>query len=93
MRSILVSPATAAEHPIEDPFGREPFQHPALANIDKLNIRQPQDIAQKEKLAKLAIDIGLPEVIRWKPRLVCVLSSPYSEHKERCTTNKRPLPA
>ncbi|KXX75563.1 Ribonuclease 3 [Madurella mycetomatis] len=70
-RSILVSPVQAgqAEQTIEDPFGREPFQHPALANVDKLNTRLPQDIAQKEKLAKLAIDIGLPEVIRWKPRL------------------------
>jgi large subunit ribosomal protein L15 len=47
-----------------------PFEHPALANVDKLSLRQPQDIIRKEKLAKLAVDIGLPEVIRWKPRLV-----------------------
>jgi hypothetical protein len=68
-RSILVNPLTA-EAPIEDPHGREPFQHPALANVDKLNSRQPQDIIQKEKLARLAVDVGLSEVIRWKPRLV-----------------------
>lgn len=52
-----------------DPHNRVPFEHPALANVDKLSLRQPQDIIRKEKLAKLAVDIGLPEVIRWKPRL------------------------
>ncbi|KAK3938020.1 ribonuclease 3 [Diplogelasinospora grovesii] len=67
-RSILVNPLTG-EAPIEDPHGREPFQHPALANVDKLNSRQPQDIIQKEKIARLAVDVGLSEVVRWKPRL------------------------
>jgi large subunit ribosomal protein L15 len=70
-RHIAVSPAPARDAPIKDPFGREPFQHSALANIDKLNSRQPIDVVSKEKLAKLAIDVGLPEVVRWKPRMVC----------------------
>ena len=67
----MVTPVALEESPIQDPFGRQPFQHSALAKVDKLNARQPQDIASKEKLAKLAIEVGLPEVVRWKPRMVC----------------------
>ncbi|KAK5655635.1 hypothetical protein OQA88_5566 [Cercophora sp. LCS_1] len=68
-RSILVSPvAPDATHP-EDSFGREPFKHPALDSVDKLSWTQPQDIIQKEKIARLAQEVGLPEVLRWKPRL------------------------
>ncbi|KAK4130362.1 hypothetical protein BT67DRAFT_445726 [Trichocladium antarcticum] len=69
-RNIMVMPALGAQDsPIQDPFNREPFQHPALANADKLSSRQPQDMVQKDKMAKLAIDVGLAEVIRWKPRM------------------------
>ncbi|KAK0614486.1 ribonuclease-III-like-domain-containing protein [Immersiella caudata] len=69
-RSILIAPKESLPTvKITDDFGREPFDHPALANIDKLNARQPQDIVHKDKLAKLAREIGLPQVIRWKPRL------------------------
>ena len=72
-RNIMVMPALAAQDSsIQDPFGREPFQHPALANVDKLNSRQPQDMVQKDKMAKLAMEVGLAEVIRWKPRMVCL---------------------
>ncbi|KAK3905490.1 ribonuclease-III-like-domain-containing protein [Staphylotrichum tortipilum] len=68
-RHIMVTPGPAQDAPIRDRLGREPFQHSALANVDKLNTRQPQDVASKDKLAKLAIDVGLAEVIRWKPRM------------------------
>jgi large subunit ribosomal protein L15 len=66
----LVTPVDARDSPVQDSFGREPFQHPSLANVDKLNVKQPMDVVSKEKLAKLAIDVGLPEVTRWKPRMV-----------------------
>lgn len=66
----MVTPGSMEASPNPDPFGREPFRHPAVANIDKLNTTQPQDIVSKEKLAKLALEVGLLEVIRWKPRMV-----------------------
>jgi large subunit ribosomal protein L15 len=69
-RHILVAPTPALDSPAQDPFGREPFQHPALANVDKLSARQPRHIASQDRLANLAIDVGLPEVVRWKPRMV-----------------------
>ncbi|KAK4160550.1 ribonuclease-III-like-domain-containing protein [Cladorrhinum sp. PSN259] len=67
-RSILVSPALAdMPSPFED--DRVPFQHPALENIDKLIHKQPMNVVTKERLAKLAVDVGLAEVTRWKPRM------------------------
>ncbi len=72
----MVGPASAQGSPIPDPFGREPFHHSALDNVDKLNTRQPQGVASKERLAKLAIDVGLAEVTRWKPRMVRDAAAP-----------------
>ncbi len=68
-RSIVTTPILDQQD-IEDPHGRQPFRHPALANVDKLNYRQPQDTLDKDKITQLAIEVGLPEVVQWKPRLV-----------------------
>lgn len=80
MRSVVSSPvdSPAPAAPLTDPYEREPFSHPALANIDKLAAKQPQDIISKEKLAKLGLESGLHEVTRWKPRVVslCLLWHP-----------------
>ncbi|KAK1762224.1 ribonuclease-III-like-domain-containing protein [Phialemonium atrogriseum] len=67
-RSILTT-NIIGEKPTPDPYDRVPFEHPALANVDKLGSRQPLDLIRKEKMARLAVDVGLPEVVRWKPRL------------------------
>ncbi|KAK0742568.1 ribonuclease-III-like-domain-containing protein [Apiosordaria backusii] len=70
-RSILVSPFPEDAQDVDffDEHDREPFQHPALANVDKLYARQPRDVISKEKIAKLAVDVGLVEITRWKPRM------------------------
>lgn len=73
-RSILTA-NVIGENPTPDPHGRVPFEHPALTNVDKLSTRQPQDLIKKEKMARLAVDVGLPGVVRWKPRLVSYLST------------------
>lgn len=77
-RHIMVTPGAARDSPVRDQFGREPFQHHALANVDKLSTRQPRDFASKEKLAKLAIEVGLPGVVRWKPRMVRIVTQTAS---------------
>jgi len=69
MRSILVSPP-AGKQRIQDPYGREPYQNSALDNVDKLNYRQPQDIMHQDRIASLAKEVGLMNVMRWRPRLV-----------------------
>lgn len=48
---------------------REPFLHPALHDVDKLSYRQPAQIISIEKMARLAADVGLVEVTRWKPKM------------------------
>ncbi|KAI1125994.1 RNase III domain-containing protein [Nemania abortiva] len=48
---------------------RQPFEDPALRSLDNLSQSQPNDIFTMEKLTKLAIDTGLTEIVRWKPRL------------------------
>ncbi|KAI8947261.1 RNase III domain-containing protein [Xylaria longipes] len=54
-----------------DPYAdrRQPYDDPALRSVDNLAETQPSDIFTLDKLAKLAIDTGLPEVVRWKPRM------------------------
>ena len=70
---MVSSTATATEDPIPDPFGREPFHHPALSKVDKLSVQDPREITAPARLAKVAIDAGLKEVVRWKPRMVLEL--------------------
>jgi hypothetical protein len=41
--------------------------------VDKLNTKQPRDIIYKEKMAGLAMEIGLNQVVRWKPGKVGLL--------------------
>ncbi|KAK7953170.1 RNase III domain-containing protein [Apiospora saccharicola] len=54
----------------EDIYGdrREPFQHAALERTDGLSILQANDIFSLKKLQKLAVETGIAEVVRWKPR-------------------------
>ena len=67
-RSILTSPVLS--EPIVDKYGRTPYNHAALANIDKLIHTQPIDIMDKTKIARMGIELGLLTVMRWKPRMV-----------------------
>jgi hypothetical protein len=75
-RSILTSPVL--NEPIVDKYGRTPYSHAALANIDKLIYTQPLDIMDKTKIARMGIDLGLLTVMRWKPRMVILI--PYELH-------------
>jgi large subunit ribosomal protein L15 len=72
-KSILTSKVIQQGNPADE-FDRQPFQHPAMEDVDKLTYRQPQQILQTEKLARLALDVGLGEVTRWKPKNVSVLA-------------------
>ncbi|KAI1776250.1 ribonuclease-III-like-domain-containing protein [Hypoxylon cercidicola] len=69
-QSIITSPPNYTE-PENDPFAgrRQPFEDSALSSVDNLSTRQPNDVFSLEKLAKLALDTGLTEVVRWKPRM------------------------
>jgi large subunit ribosomal protein L15 len=78
MQSILTTPTDVlkstqgAVEVQEDAFvgRREPFADKALEAADRLSIMQPEKVFDPKKLHKLAVDTGLSEVVRWKPRLV-----------------------
>ncbi|CAG7560015.1 unnamed protein product [Fusarium equiseti] len=54
----------------KDGFEREPFLHPSLQSVDNLSHIGAKDIAGKTNLSTLAADVGLIDVVRWKPRKV-----------------------
>ncbi|KAF4451479.1 hypothetical protein F53441_5571 [Fusarium austroafricanum] len=59
----------------DDGFERLPFPHPSLLSVDNLSVKGPKQIAGKEKLSGLAAEVGLIDVVRWKPRKVQKLQS------------------
>ncbi|CAJ2507131.1 Uu.00g083170.m01.CDS01 [Anthostomella pinea] len=69
-QSIITSPADYAQ-PENDPYAdrRQPYEDPALRSLDNLTNNQPNDLFTLDKLTKIALDTGLTEVVRWKPRM------------------------
>jgi large subunit ribosomal protein L15 len=61
--------------PRKDVYNREPFIHPKLQAVDNLTIQGAKDIAGKRNLSALAADVGLIDVVRWKPKNVCTETS------------------
>ncbi|KAM0549789.1 hypothetical protein ACHAPJ_009228 [Fusarium lateritium] len=55
---------------VTDEFERQPFEHPQLRSLDNLTTTGPRDIAGRESLSSLAAQVGLVDVVRWKPRMV-----------------------
>lgn len=53
-----------------DQFDRTPLEDDQLLSVDNLNVMGPRDIIGKDKLYQLANNVGLMDVVRWKPRLV-----------------------
>ncbi|KAH7145886.1 ribonuclease-III-like-domain-containing protein [Dactylonectria estremocensis] len=66
----IVAKEAMPEAKVTDEFHREAFSHPQLDSINNLTVEGPRDIVGKEKLYDLAIEVGLIDVVRWKPRLV-----------------------
>jgi large subunit ribosomal protein L15 len=77
-RLTMVMEATkeiVSKEPLEgsilpDQFDRTPLEDAQLHSVDNLNVLGPRDIIGKDKLYQLANNVGLLDVVRWKPRLV-----------------------
>lgn len=69
MNGIMTQPKEV-EPFFEDPWHREHFKSPALANVDKLSKQRPQDYMSLQELAKVGLKTQLDQVMRWKPRMV-----------------------
>ncbi len=55
-----------------DPYGREPFSHPALKGLDNLTSNTKKFMTDKSKLAEVARQYELESVLRWSPRKVSI---------------------
>ncbi|PNP79570.1 hypothetical protein FNYG_07186 [Fusarium nygamai] len=54
----------------DDGFDRQPFVHSNLQSVDNLSVKGPKDVVGKERLSGLAAEVGLIDVVRWKPKQV-----------------------
>ncbi|KAG6994134.1 20S-pre-rRNA D-site endonuclease nob1 [Physcia stellaris] len=51
-----------------DSYGRTPFKHPALENVEALSERSKGQVMDTSRMFMLAERYGLPNVVRWKPK-------------------------
>lgn len=73
LQTSLAMLHTASSHPkveAPDPYGRTPFEHPALEGLEVLSPEAKIDLTDKKRLAQIAEGYGLAGVIRWKPKQV-----------------------
>jgi hypothetical protein len=67
------NPKTRLSDVPKDQFGRKPFVHPALEGLSNLSDSTKRDYLDRLRLAGLAKSYGLPQVMRWSPRMVSFL--------------------
>ncbi|KAI6379814.1 hypothetical protein MCOR25_001947 [Pyricularia grisea] len=73
---LATPPVQRAERTSEDPVdSRKPFEHPALARVDNLAHINFRDIVDEVKLARLGMEYGLHEVVRWQPKQTSSMDS------------------
>jgi large subunit ribosomal protein L15 len=68
----LLTASTSVRHlkDTKDPFGRQPFEHPALEQIECLNGGARDVYTHHKQLSTLAQRYGLQDVVRWVPKKV-----------------------
>ena len=54
-----------------DTYNREPFNHPSLEGLAKVQAVDLGDVLSKQRVGQLARSYGIDQVTRWKPRNVC----------------------
>jgi len=54
---------------------REPFDHPALRGLENLKSSSMLHAVKKQRLARLAGQLGLTDVVRWIPRMVSPITA------------------
>ena len=57
--------------PSTDTYNREPFNHPSLEGLAKVQAVDLGDVLSKQRVGQLARSYGIDQVTRWKPRNVC----------------------
>ena len=67
--------------PQPDLYGRMPFQHPVLENVESLTEKSKSMVMGTERIFVLAQMYGLPNVVRWQPKNVSCVGSGMVEEK------------
>jgi len=49
---------------------RVPFSHPALNGLENISNIQLSEVLHRNRLAALATQMGMRDIIRWRPRLI-----------------------
>ncbi|KIX07456.1 uncharacterized protein Z518_02109 [Rhinocladiella mackenziei CBS 650.93] len=57
-----------------EPWGHQPFRHPATEAVEGLLGGVHQYFTHHKALSDLAVQYGIPEVVRWHPRFVSIPS-------------------
>ena len=69
--ALLHSPIATKTQSLPDPNDdREPYTHPALEGLANLTDVPIGEVLTRKRLAGLATQVGMREILRWKPRLV-----------------------
>ena len=81
----ILTPASnkPSKPPQPDEYGRTPFQHSALENLDLLTEKSKSMVMDTQRMFMLAEAYGLPNVVRWKPKNVSCVGSVIAGEK-RC---------
>lgn len=79
-RTISKSPLPGST--VEDKHGRTPVDDAKLRTLDNLSVERVSDVFGDVQVNSLCRDVGLLDVIRWKPRLVS-LPALYIAHYTR----------
>jgi large subunit ribosomal protein L15 len=67
--------------PSTDTYNREPFNHPSLEALPKVQAVDLGDVLSKQRVGQLARSYGIDRVTRWKPRNVRLHELPYNSEK------------
>lgn len=67
--ALLHSPVATETQSL--PNNEHSVTHPALGGLANLSNVPLGEILTKTRLARLATQMGMREIIRWEPRLVC----------------------
>ncbi|KAL4787845.1 ribonuclease-III-like-domain-containing protein [Aspergillus varians] len=66
--ALAQSPRSTSGPVASDPYGRQPFRHAALEGLDNLSPNTKKFLTDKSKLAEVAQQYELQNVLRWCPR-------------------------
>jgi large subunit ribosomal protein L15 len=66
----------------QDPYGREPFEHPATKAVECLRSGARTWFTHHKQISNLSAQYGIPDVVRWVPKNVRISICPHDYLRE-----------